>query len=744
MSNPSDDAPTVGLRLTERQSARRQGMIGAAAGVACAALLAAAQLSGAFQGFDLRLLDWRFRLRGERPASDRIALVAIDDATIRAFGGWPLPREQYALLIETLEDAGARAIGIDLQLPDDANHDPRQNELLAFVSGRHTNVVHAVSFQSGSPGRGAASPPAASLEALRAQGVADAGVRAAEAATALLPYADLAQQARAIAHITVSADPDGAIRRLPPVVRYRDRLIAAMGLRMVGVGAGNAEPPRVAAEPGGVRVGWSGADSWRLPLDEEGALSLDFAGDRRSFPNATSMIEILREARAGAGERLRAQFSGRYVMVGLDSRTEVSEDVGTTPFAASTPLVFIHANCIDGFLRHRFLTRVPVAIRIAALAVLAGLLGAGLAAIPLALAAPAAAVAALVLAIMDQALFALGAVDLPPFALLLMPAGVYAAVASARFLFLERREREREADIRAGRTIEQQFLPEAMLGRQLSRYQVIEKLGSGGMGIVYRGRDARLKRDVALKVLPARALADESTRRRFRREAVALSRLHHPRIAAIFDFDSQDGTDFLVMEYVSGESLAARIRRGALPEPELLRVAGQVLEALQEAHARGIVHRDLKPENVMIAKGGDVKVLDFGVAMFLDGHGPETGSQPLTEAGHMVGTLPYMAPEVLRGERAEPRSDLYSLGVMMFEMATGRRPFPNDEPHELMYTVLNQPPPEPRILNGRISPFLDSLILRMLSKTVEQRPSSAAGLLAQLDAGARPGSPGAV
>jgi CHASE2 domain-containing sensor protein/tRNA A-37 threonylcarbamoyl transferase component Bud32 len=729
-------AETRAVSLTESQASRRQRALGPLAALACVAVVSAAYLAGAFQAFDLRLLDWRFRIRGERAAEDQIAIVAIDDATIHAFGGWPLPRDQYALLIQALEDAGARAIGVDLQLPEDANHDPHHNALLAYVTSEHANIVHAVSFQAAPAAGGETiTTPVAGLDALRRQGLVDASMALPVAATALMPYRELLEQAGALGHITVAADRDGAIRRQPPLVRYEDRVYASMALRMVGVGTGHAGLPSMVSVPGGVRVGWKGGPSWRLPLDAEGSTALDFAGDRRAFPHAYSMIEVLRDYQQERSARLRERFAGRFVMIGLDSQTEVTEDVGTTPFSAATPLVFIHANAIDNFLRGRFLRHAPVWAYLATLTALALGLGWACAVLPMAVAALVALGSALAFAAVDVALLRMFGLDVPPFAMLLTVPAVYAAVTSGRFLFLESRSRMREEDIRAGRSVEQQFLPEALIGHDLGRYRVVDKLGSGAMGIVYRGRDARLERDVAIKVLPARALADEKTRRRFRREALALSRLNHRHIASIFDFDSQDGTDYLVMEYVEGVALGERVRRGAMPEPEVVRIVGEVAAALVEAHGRGVIHRDLKPENVRLTRAGETKVLDFGIARFLDNEATSsTRSQNLTEVGHMVGTLPYMAPEVLRGEPAEFRSDLYSLGVMAFEMATGRRPFPNDEPHELMYTVLNQAPPEPRILNGRLSSRLEAIILRLLAKAPEARFASAAELIEALRA----------
>ncbi|MGH7682429.1 MAG: protein kinase domain-containing protein, partial [Candidatus Eiseniibacteriota bacterium] len=430
---------------------------------------------------------------------------------------------------------------------------------------------------------------------------------------------------------------------------------------------------------------------------------------------------------------LREGLSGKYVLIGLDSRTEVTDDVGTTPFSATTPLVFIHANVVENLLRHRFLTRPEPAIYLGVLAVMAIGLGWLFCVLPLTAALGVAGGVTVTVAIADVAFLAAWSVDVPPLAALLFAPVTYAGVSSARFLFLEARTRRREADIREGRSVEQQFLPEALIGQDLSRYRIEEMLGRGGMGVVYRARDSRLNRDVAVKVLPGRALADERARRRFRREAMALSKLNHQHIAGILDFDTQDGTDFLVMEFVRGTPLTTRVSHGPLPEPEVVRIAAEVAGALAEAHGRGVVHRDLKPGNVMLGDRGEVKVLDFGLALLDSNSSGATRSQNLTEVGHLVGTLPYMAPEVMRGLRAEPRSDLYSLGVLTFEMSTGRRPFPDDEPHELLYTILNQSPPPPRIINGRISARLEEIILRLLAKDPTERFESASDLLQSLD-----------
>ena len=264
-----------------------------------------------------------------------------------------------------------------------------------------------------------------------------------------------------------------------------------------------------------------------------------------------------------------------------------------------------------------------------------------------------------------------------------------------------------------------------MIGKTLSHFRIEAKLGAGGMGEVYRAHDERLDRDVALKVLPAAALADDTTRKRFRKEALALSKLNHPNIATVHDFDTQDGIDFLVMEYVEGTTLSERVAKGALPEKEIARLGGQVADALEEAHEQGIIHRDLKPAKVMVTAKGRAKVLDFGIAKLLRPEGETTVGDTATETRGIAGTLPYMAPEQLQGEAVDARTDLYALGMVLYEMATGERPFQAEIAPKLTDAILHQAPLTPRALNARISPELERIILKCLEKEPENRYQSA-------------------
>jgi eukaryotic-like serine/threonine-protein kinase len=271
-----------------------------------------------------------------------------------------------------------------------------------------------------------------------------------------------------------------------------------------------------------------------------------------------------------------------------------------------------------------------------------------------------------------------------------------------------------------------------MIGQTLGHYRILEKVGAGGMGVVYRAHDEQLERDVALKVLPSGTLGDNPSRRLFRKEALALAKLSHPNIETIYEFDTQDGIDFLVMEYVPGNTLAERLGSGALPEKEVVALGLQIVAALEQAHERGIVHRDLKPRNIAITAKGQAKVLDFGLAKLLPKVNELSAADTLTDTQAGAGTLPYMPPEQLQGESVDARADIYTIGAVLYEMATDRRAFPQELPSRVIDAILHHPPVAPRALNSRISPELERIILKCLDKDPGRRFQSAKELFVDL------------
>jgi eukaryotic-like serine/threonine-protein kinase len=265
-----------------------------------------------------------------------------------------------------------------------------------------------------------------------------------------------------------------------------------------------------------------------------------------------------------------------------------------------------------------------------------------------------------------------------------------------------------------------------MIGQTISHYLILEQIGAGGMGVVYRAHDERLDRDVALKVLSPAMADDKEFLARFRREARTLSKLNHPNIATVHDFDTQAGTSFLVMEFIQGTSLVDKIRSGPLPEKELLLLGVQLLDGLRAAHAEGIIHRDLKPGNLRETLDGRLKILDFGLARTLQSDLDVTQSVATTG---VVGTLPYMAPEQLRGECADARTDIYSIGVVLYELATGSRPFPETFGPRLIDSILHRIPLSVREINSQISSELESVIGKALEKEPQRRYGSAREML---------------
>jgi eukaryotic-like serine/threonine-protein kinase len=262
-------------------------------------------------------------------------------------------------------------------------------------------------------------------------------------------------------------------------------------------------------------------------------------------------------------------------------------------------------------------------------------------------------------------------------------------------------------------------------GVRLGPYEILDAIGAGGMGEVYRARDERLERDVAIKVLPPGLLTDESARKRFRKEALALAKLNHPNIAVIHDVGEQGGMDYLVMECVPGHSLAEEAKSRPVSEKEAVALGVQIATALEEAHEQSIVHRDLKPGNIMVTPKRQIKVLDFGLAKILSDVSDLSGMETFSEPQNMAGTLPYMAPEQLSGEPADARTDIHAFGAVMFEMLTGRRVYQEEYGPQLTDVILHQRPVAPRALNPRVSPEMERIILKCLEKDRENRYQSA-------------------
>src|ERR1700704_3528172 len=286
-------------------------------------------------------------------------------------------------------------------------------------------------------------------------------------------------------------------------------------------------------------------------------------------------------------------------------------------------------------------------------------------------------------------------------------------------------------------------------GRRLGPYEILSGVGAGGMGEVYKARDIRLDRIVAIKVLPTH-LADRSElRERFEREARTIASLNHPHICTLFDIGQQDGIDYLVMEYLEGETLAQRLLKGSLPLEQVLQYAIEISDALDKAHRKGVTHRDLKPGNIMLTKTG-TKLLDFGLAKLKQEVAPvnvqlsevATANDPLTAKGSIVGTLQYMAPEQLEGKEVDARTDIFAFGAVVYEMATGKKCFEGKSQASLIAAILQINPPPISSLRPMTPPALDRVVKKCLRKERDDRWQSARDVTDELKWIAESGSPG--
>ncbi len=292
-------------------------------------------------------------------------------------------------------------------------------------------------------------------------------------------------------------------------------------------------------------------------------------------------------------------------------------------------------------------------------------------------------------------------------------------------------------------------------GQKLGPYELGEAIGAGGMGEVYRARDTRLDRTVAIKVLPAHLADSSDLRQRFEREARAISSLNHPHICSLYDVGHQDGVSFLVMEYLEGETLAQRLERGALPLSDVLKYGVQIADALDKAHRQGVVHRDLKPGNIMLTPQGGAKLMDFGLAKsaiaaasISSMTAPAHASSPITTKGMIVGTFQYMSPEQVEGKEVDARSDLFAFGAVLYEMMTGRRAFQGKSQLSVASAILEKEPEPISIAQPLTPPSLDRTIRKCLAKDPEDRWQTARDLQLELqwiaEAGSQAGAPAVV
>jgi CHASE2 domain-containing sensor protein len=436
--------------------------LGAVIGTSCGVLVALIWFFGGLRPLDLRMHDWRYRLRGPVAASDRIALVEIDDRTLRVFRDvWPLPRENYAMAIDALANAGAEAIGVDLLFLGENSEDPTGDEMLAAVTAAHPNLVHSIGFQPTDASLGGALAIPADTTALIRHGRPVSRQRLAIAQSVSLPYDALLANARELGHTAVLIDGDGVIRRIPQFVRFGEWAYPSLVLRLVEVAArGDTTLPQFELSPDGIHIYWHGRQM-QVPCDDEGATSIAFAGDQDAFAHRYSLLQVLQWYRNDDTTALARAFRGKLVLIGATAVEQHATDIGATPFSDAAPLVYIHANAVNAALRGRFLARLPALWIVVSLIALGLGLGLVYSQVSLARATLVALAALVAVAALDYGLFVFKDIDLPPLGGLLVPPLTLAAVGNEWRREAEHRSRLRAKELDVARSIQQNLLPSA-------------------------------------------------------------------------------------------------------------------------------------------------------------------------------------------------------------------------------------------------------------------------------------------
>ena len=434
--------------------------LGALIGTSCGVLVALIWLFGGLRPLDLRLHDWRYRLRGPIAASNRIALVEIDDRTLRVFRDvWPLPRENYAMAIDALANAGAQAIGVDLLFLGENSEDPAGDEMLAAVTAAHPNLVHSIGFQPSDASLGGALAIPVDSSALIHHGRPVSQQRLAIAQSVSLPYDALLASAHELGHTAVLIDADGVIRRIPQFVRFGEWAYPSLVLRLVETAArSDTTLPQFELSPNGIHIFWHGRQML-VPSDDEGATSIAFAGDRDAFAHRYSLLQVLQWYRNDDTLALAHAFRGKLVLIGATAVEEHATDIGATPFSGAAPLVYIHANAVNAALRGRFLAHVPAPWIMLSLIALGLGLGLAFSQMSLARAALVALAALVAVAALDYGLFVFKDIDLPPLGALLVAPLTLAAVENEWRRGAEQRSRMRAKELDVARSIQQNLLP---------------------------------------------------------------------------------------------------------------------------------------------------------------------------------------------------------------------------------------------------------------------------------------------
>lgn len=676
---------------------------------------------GFFETIHYKFYDLSLRMRGTLPASKDVTLVAIDDPSVAAIGRWPWPRAKIAELIDRLREGGAKLIAFDIVFPPaEAERAAGNDRLLGEATRRAGNILYPFYFSLGSSKKEGPESPSQIMTSSfllfdDPRKFSDFPPPSASKVFASVP--EIAQGAKAAGHINVLPDGDGKVRWDPLIVEFAGHYYPSFSLQIATAAMGLTRGEIKVNVGNSIRLG-----TRTISTNHQGMMLINYYGGNQTFAHH-SCADVL------AGKLPAETFKGKVVLVGVTAAGIAAgvQDLMATPFSNQFPGVEKHAQEVASILENRFISRPDWAPFGEFGLVL--LFGVGLAFfMPRQRPARQLIFALALLLILGGIMF--GAIHKGIWIRIFFPGFL---VVLQYLLATARRapqpEKEATAEMGVTGTVglgEKRLAGSQGMARQeaggpiqkIGRYEILGELGHGAMGVVYKGRDPVIDRLVAIKTIRFDRLYEaqeiESLKERFFKEAQAAGRLTHPGIVTIYDVADDGGISYMAMEFVEGESLSQyATQERLLPVKEVLRIVIEAAEALDFAHQRGIVHRDIKPANIMRTSGGEVKVMDFGIA--------KLPSSTITQTGSILGTPTYMSPEQITGQELDGRSDLFSLGCVFYELLTGTKPFIGSTLSTLMYQITQGESRPPSEHNPAVPPSLDEVMDRALAKSPPNR-----------------------
>ena len=673
-----------------------------------------------------KLYDLGLRIRRAILVPKDVIIVAIDDASVSALGRWPWPRKKMAELIDHLSRAGAKIIAVDLTfLPAESERLSGNDRVLAEAMQRAGNVILPYYFtlgESKKEGEKAEISPQVSSSAFLLFDdpgkFSDFPPPSAEKIFVSVP--EISRAAKTMGHINVLPDPDGKVRWEPLIIHFDGQYYPSFSVQIAASAMGLTRGDVRVNVGRSIRLG-----KMNIPADPQGKLLIRYYGGIQSVPYR-SYVEIL------SGKIPEDTFRGKIVFVGVTPAG--ANDFLSTPFSSRFPGVEKHAQTVSAFLQGRFISRPSwVSFFEFGLILITGLLMS----IFLPRRRPAFQLIFCLVFLLALGGLMIGALSQGIWMKIFFPGLLVILqyiLATARQAPLPEQKSPSEATVGAvtGAVRQEPTLSEGKLqmeaggpGAKIDRYEILSELGRGAMGVVYKGKDPVIDRPVAIKTIRFDRLYEaheiQGLKERFFTEAQAAGRLSHPNIVTIFDVGEDRGLSYITMEYVEGEVLSRYIvREHLLPAEEVLEIIAQVAEALDFAYQHKVIHRDIKPANIMRTSEGQIKVMDFGIA--------KIPSSTLTQAGSVLGTPSYMSPEQIRGEELDGRSDLFSLGCVLYELLTGVKPFRGATLAALSHQITHANPLSASQQNPQVPPACNEVLNRALAKNPDDRYAEETGV----------------